>query len=152
MNVLSKEEEEQVDKDELSFLDHRRHLQVGDDLFKPIENDDSLTNLLSCGPLVGGACSDCKFDDGIIVQTLDLVSCITNALAEVCFICKKGSSSSTKGGGGGGEKGGKGNKRTRNMKKKRSKSKTKEDQFGCFAPDVAVGMECLDPAEDFNNV
>jgi hypothetical protein len=119
---------------------------LGDDLFKPIDDDDGLINLLSCGPLVGGLCNDCKFEY-ITDESLDLVSCVTNALADVCFICKKGKSVK----GGGGLKGGKGK---RNMKKQKSKSKnnTKGDRISCVAPEAAVGLVCLDPAEAFNNV
>jgi hypothetical protein len=112
--LLSTKEEE-GDKDELL-------------LNRVLQGTDDLDNLLSCGPLVGGKCKDCKIAD-IKVQTDDLISCITNALADDCFICKK--------------------KGTRNLKKGKKNTK---DKFSCVTPNDAKDMECLDPAEDFNNV
>jgi hypothetical protein len=107
----------EVDKNEIEFD-------------RDLQGDDSLNNLLSCGPLVGGKCSDCKIKD-IKAESPDRISCITNTLAGECFICKKGS-----GGGGKGKK----------------KNMTSSDKFSCVTPNEAVGKTCLDPTKDFDNV
>jgi hypothetical protein len=113
--VLLSTKEEEVDKDELQ-------------LDRVLQGTDNLDDLLSCGPLVGGKCKDCKFAD-IKDQTDDLISCIANALNNDCFICKK--------------------KGTRNLKMGKKNTK---DKFSCVTPKDAKDMECLDPTEGFNNV